>query len=138
MSYGLGVKLDKPYDEVLPAVRAALSEHGFGILWEIDMAATLRDKIGAQVPPQVILGACNPPLAHRAVQAEPSIGLLLPCNVTVRESEPGQTLVEAMDPQIMVSLTGNDDMRPVADEVRDRLAQVLAQLAGRTPTAVPA
>lgn len=138
MSYGLGVSLDKAYDEVLPAVRAALAEHGFGILWEIDMAATLRAKIGAEIPPYVILGACNPPLAHRAVQAEPPIGLLLPCNVTVRDVGGGRTRVEALDPAMMVEVTGNEDVRPVADEVRSRLAAVLTALSGREPTAVPA
>lgn len=138
MSYGVGVTLDQPYDEALPAVRAALAEQGFGILWEVDMAATLRAKVGAEMSPYMILGACNPPLAHRAVQAEPPIGLLLPCNVTVRDVGAGQTRVEALDPQMMVAVTGNEDVRPVADEASNRLVGALRGLAGAEPTAVPA
>ncbi|HEY3437280.1 MAG TPA: DUF302 domain-containing protein [Actinotalea sp.] len=113
--------------ETVAAVKAALKEQGFGVLTEIDLAATLKEKLGADVAPQVILGACNPPLAHRSLQAEPSIGLLLPCNVVVRAVE-GGTLVEAMDPQVMVQVTGNPALTAVADEAASRLRAALGSL----------
>jgi uncharacterized protein (DUF302 family) len=127
MSYGITVTTAMPFDEAVAAVREALGAQGFGILTEIDMAATLKKKIDADIPPQVILGACNPPLAHRALQAEESVGLLLPCNVVVRESG-GATVVEALDPQIMVGVTGNDDLAAVADDAASRLRAALGTL----------
>lgn len=127
MSYGITVTTAMPFDEAVAAVREALGAQGFGILTEIDMAATLKKKIDADIPPQVILGACNPPLAHRALQAEESVGLLLPCNVVVRESG-GVTVVEALDPQIMVGVTGNDDLAAVADDAATRLRAALGTL----------
>lgn len=127
MSYGITVTTAMPFDEAVAAVREALGAQGFGILTEIDMAATLKKKIDADIPPQVILGACNPPLAHRALQAEESVGLLLPCNVVVRESG-GATVVEALDPQIMVGVTGNDDLAAVADDAATRLRAALGTL----------
>ena len=105
-----------------------MGEQGFGVLSEIDLAATLKAKIGAEVAPQVILGACRPPLAHAAIQAEPSIGLLLPCNVVVRAVDDATTLVEAMDPDVMVTLTGNDALAEVARDARQRLSAALASL----------
>ena len=116
------------FSTTLDAVRTALSEQGFGVLTEIDLAATLKAKIGAEIPPQVILGACRPPLAHAAVLAEPSIGLLLPCNVVVRALDEDRTVVEAMDPQVMVTLTGNEELAGIADEARQRLAAALDEL----------
>ena len=127
MSYALSTTVKTPYDETVEAVREALGEQGFGVLTEIDIQATLKKKLDVDVPAQVILGACRPPLAHAALQAEPSIGLLLPCNVTVRETDDG-TLVEAVDPQTMVALTGNADLQQVADEARVRLEKALASL----------
>ncbi|WP_341360049.1 DUF302 domain-containing protein [Georgenia sp. M64] len=127
MSYGITVTTAMPFDEAVAAVREALGAQGFGILTEIDMAATLKKKIDADIPPQVILGACNPPLAHRALQAEESVGLLLPCNVVVRGSG-GATVVEALDPQIMVGVTGNDDLAAVADDAATRLRAALGTL----------
>lgn len=127
MSYGISITLDETFDDAMARVRDALAEQGFGILTEIDMAATLHQKLGVEVAPQVILGACNPPLAHRAVQTEESIGLLLPCNVVVRAAEAG-VVVEALDPQIMVRVTGNDDLTAVADEAAARLRQALSTL----------
>ena len=128
MTYALSTTVQRPYDETVEAVRAALGEQGFGVLTEIDMKATLKKKLDVDVPAQVILGACRPPLAHAALQAEPSIGLLLPCNVVVRETADG-TVVEAVDPQTMVALTDNGDLQPVADEARERLEKALASLA---------
>ena len=127
MGYGITVTTAMPFAEAVAAVREALGAQGFGILTEIDMAATLKKKIDADIPPQVILGACNPPLAHRALQAEESVGLLLPCNVVVRESG-GATVVEALDPQIMVGVTGNDDLAAVADDAATRLRAALGTL----------
>jgi uncharacterized protein (DUF302 family) len=128
MGYGIGKTLDIPFDEAMTSVREALSAQGFGVLTEIDMSATLKQKLGVDVDRQVILGACNPPLAYRAVQAEASIGLLLPCNVLVRDAGDGRTHVEAMDPQVMVSVTDNSELREVADEAAERLKKALDSL----------
>jgi len=127
VSYALSTTLTTPYGETVEAVRAALGEQGFGVLTEIDIKATLKQKLDVDVPAQVILGACRPPLAHAALQAEPSIGLLLPCNVVVRETEDG-TVVEAVDPQTMVAMTDNGDLQTVADEAKERLEKALASL----------
>lgn len=128
MSYALSTTVDQPFDVTLQATRDALADEGFGILTEIDLAGTLKAKIDKDIDPQVILGACRPPLAYAAVQAEPSIGLLLPCNVVVRAIGAQQTAVEAMDPAVMVTLTGNDDLRSVATDASGRLARALASL----------
>ena len=127
MSYALSTTVSTSYDETVQAVREALQEQGFGVLTEIDLQATLKKKLDVDVAPQVILGACRPPLAHAALQAEPSIGLLLPCNVTVRETDAG-TIVEAVDPQTMVTMTDNPDLQKVADEAKQRLESALAAL----------
>jgi uncharacterized protein (DUF302 family) len=127
MSYGASVTLALPFDEVVPAVRASLAEQGFGVLTEIDVQATMKDKLDEDLAPYLILGACNPPLAHRALQADPSIGLLLPCNVVIRETEAG-TIVEAIDPMTMVSVSNNPALQPVADEAASRLRTALAAL----------
>ncbi|HEU4513095.1 MAG TPA: DUF302 domain-containing protein [Nocardioidaceae bacterium] len=127
MSYALSTTVDKPYAETVEAVRAALGDQGFGVLTEIDMQATLKKKLDVDIAPQVILGACRPPLAYQSLQAEPSIGLLLPCNVVVRETDDG-TVVEAVDPQTMVQMTDNDGLQAVADEAKQRLEKALASL----------
>lgn len=129
MTYGITVTVDRPFSESVQAVREALATQGFGILTEIDMAATLKAKLDVEIPPQVILGACNPPLAHGALQVEPAIGLLLPCNVVVRASGDDQTTVAALDPDVMVSLTGNDGLRVVAQDAGARLRAALTELA---------
>jgi uncharacterized protein (DUF302 family) len=129
VSYGTSVTVSRAFDTVVADVRTALAEQGFGVLTEIDLTETLKAKLGVDVERYVILGACNPPLAHRAVQAERSIGLLLPCNVVVREVDDG-VLVELLDPQVMVAMTGNPDIRAVADEVAGRLEAVRRALAG--------
>jgi len=125
MSYGITVTVDQPFDQAVTATREALAEQGFGVLTEIDMTATLKKKLDVDIPPHVILGACNPPLAHRALQAEESVGLLLPCNVVVRSAGDHHTVVEALDPQMMVGVTGNDRLRPVADDAAGRLRNAL-------------
>ncbi|MFE2111228.1 DUF302 domain-containing protein [Kitasatospora sp. NPDC059463] len=129
MDYGIPVTLDLPFAETVERVRAALAEQGFGILTEIDIRATLRAKLGAETEDYVILGACNPPLAHRALQADRRIGLLLPCNVVVR-ADGARTVVEAMDPQLMVRVTGQPELQAVADEAAARLRAALAALTG--------
>lgn len=128
MSYAIGTTVEQPFDATVQATREALAQEGFGVLTEIDLAATLKAKIGAELAPQVILGACRPPLAHNAIQAEPSIGLLLPCNVVVRSLDDTHTAVEAMDPGVMVTLTGNDALADVATEAQARLTRALAAL----------
>jgi uncharacterized protein (DUF302 family) len=127
MSYGASVTLALPFDEVVPAVRASLAEQGFGVLTEIDVQATMKDKLDEDLAPYLILGACNPPLAHRALEADPSIGLLLPCNVVIRETDLG-TIVEAIDPMTMVRVSDNPALQPVADEAASRLRTALAAL----------
>lgn len=129
MSYALTRTLSTPYAETVEAVKAALGEQGFGVLTEIDMAATLKKKLDVDIEPQVILGACNPPLAHRALSAEESIGLLLPCNVVVRSVADG-VVVEALDPQVMVGVTGNTALASVADDAALKLRAALADLEG--------
>ena len=127
MSYAISTTVSTPYAETVEAVKAALGEQGFGVLTEIDIKATLKKKLDVDVPAQVILGACRPPLAHQALQAEPSVGLLLPCNVVVREVGEG-TVVEAVDPETMVDMTKNDGLKSVADEAKERLEKALASL----------
>lgn len=125
MDYAMGTTTTAPFEDALAATRDALAEQGFGVLTEIDLAATLKAKLGAEVPPQVILGACRPPLAHAALEAEPTVGLLLPCNVVVRGLGDDGTRVEALDPDTMVTLTGNHALTDVAAEARRRLAAAL-------------
>lgn len=125
----LSITLDTDIATARPRVEAALVEQGFGVLTEIDVAATLKRKLGVDVPPQLILGACNPQLAHRALEADPTIGLLLPCNVVLRDDGSGALTVAAMDPEVMVTATGNADLEPVAAEARRRLAAALGTLA---------
>ena len=131
MSYALTASVDQSYGDTVEQVRDALRTQGFGILTEIDMRATLKTKLGVEVPRLVILGACNPPLAHAALQAEPSIGLFLPCNVVVRTAPDGTTIVEAVDPQTMVALTGNTALQTVADDATRRLKAALDSLPNR-------
>ena len=127
MGYALSTTVNRPFDETLAATREALAAQGFGVLTEIDMAGTLKKKLDVDIPPHVILGACNPPNAYRAVQVEPSIGVLLPCNVVVR-SAGEQTIVEAIDPATMHELTGNAAMKDVAVTIGGMLQAVLDSL----------
>jgi uncharacterized protein (DUF302 family) len=128
MSYAISTTIEQPYDAVVAQVRAALADQGFGVLTEIDVQATMKAKLDADIAPQVILGACRPPLALAALQAEPSIGLLLPCNVVVRALDETTTAVEAVDPQMMVSMTDNTKLQGVADEATQRLRAALDSL----------
>jgi uncharacterized protein (DUF302 family) len=126
--YGFGLKTTLPYDQAIERTKAALKEEGFGVLTEIDVRRTLKEKLGAEFRPYVILGACNPPLAHQAFQAELNIGLLLPCNVVVYEEDAG-SVVAAMDPEAALGIAGREDLRPLATEVRSRLERALGKLA---------
>ena len=130
MTYALSTTVDQPYAATVERVRDALAEQGFGVLTEIDLQATMKAKLDADIPPQVILGACRPPLAHAALQAEPSIGLLLPCNVVVRALDEKTTAVEAVDPQTMVAMTDNAALQLVSDEATTRLRAALTSLGG--------
>ena len=130
MDFGMTVRLDRPFAETAGRVRAALKEQGFGVLTEIDVRATLREKLGAEMEDYLIIGACNPPLAHRALDIDRRIGLLLPCNVVVR-ADGEATVVEALDPQVMVGVSGEPGLKAVADEAGRRLAAALDALAGK-------
>ena len=128
MSYVLSTTLEQGFEQTLDATRTALADQGFGILTEIDVKATLKAKLDIDVPSHIILGACRPPLAHAALQVEPSVGVLLPCNVVVRTLDEHHTVVEAMDPKTMVDLTANDALADVAAEAGTRLSAALTSL----------
>ena len=129
--YALTATTSAPFAATVERVRAELQSEGFGVLCEIDVQATLREKLGVERGPYLILGACNPPLAHEALAAEPDLGTLLPCNVAVYE-DAGETHISAIDAERMVSIVGNDDLAPVAATVRAKLAAVVDR--SRTPT----
>lgn len=126
-AYSFGTRVPGTVADLRPRVEAALRAEGFGVLTEIDVQATLKAKLGVERTPYVILGACNPPLAHRAIEADPSVGALLPCNVVLREDGP-ETIVEAMDPMAALGIVDDPAIRPVATEARDRLTRVIASL----------
>lgn len=129
--YGYRTQLDLPYQQAIEKVTAALKEEGFGVLTEIDVKATLKKKLDADFRRYVILGACNPKLAHQALQTELEIGLLLPCNVIVYENEGGDgSTVSIIDPLSMLGVVDNDELDPVADEARTRLQRVVESLKG--------
>ncbi|MBQ0893401.1 DUF302 domain-containing protein [Micromonospora sp. U56] len=130
MSYAMTIRLPAGFTPTVERVRATLKDQGFGVLTEIDMRSTLREKLGVDMEEYVILGACNPPLAHRAMEADRNIGLLLPCNVVVRADGPDATLVQALDPQVMVQLSDAAELRAVADEATRRLRAALNALSG--------
>ena len=126
LRYGFGATVDLPFDDAVARVREALAAEGFGVLTEIDVRATLKKKLDIEFRPYVILGACNPPLAHRALSTELEIGLLLPCNVVVHAAdEPGKSVVSVLDPEAALELAGNPDIGGVAGEVKERLERVL-------------
>ena len=127
--FGMSVHVDAPLDEALERTRAALADQGFGILTEIDVAATLKAKLDVDIPPQIILGACNAPLAREGLQIEPDLGLLLPCNVVVRTDDDGQTLVSALNPELMVSVPGRPELEPIAADAKARLQEALRVVA---------
>lgn len=125
-AYGFGKTVAMAFDAAVARVTAELQKEGFGILTEIDVAATLKKKLGHDMPPYLILGACNPPFARRALEAEPTIGLLMPCNVVVRQDGAGAVQVEFMDPAMMGEMTGKAELGDLGDEVRQKLQRVMA------------
>jgi len=126
--YGFGKTVTLDFERAIDVVTEALKTEGFGVLTDIDVQATLKKKLGEDMPPYRILGACNPPLAHKALTAEPSIGLLLPCNVVVRQDEAGAVHVEFMDPGAVLDLVENPAVHELAQDVTERLNRVLAAL----------
>ena len=129
-SYTLNEKTPLPFDEAVERVREELKSEGFGVLCEIDVQATLKEKLAVEGEPYTILGACNPPLAHEALEAEPELGALLPCNVIVYRRG-GETHISAVDAERMLSIVGNGRLAPIAADVRRRLADVVARSAGK-------
>jgi uncharacterized protein (DUF302 family) len=128
MEISLKTHVSAPFDDVVTRARSALADQGFGVLTEIDVRATMKAKLDADVGPFLILGACNPPLAYRAISAQASIGVLLPCNVVVRQ-DGDRVLVEAVDPMGMMSVAGDDALDAVASEATDRLKVALQSIA---------
>ena len=128
IQYGFGKTVEIDFDSAIEKVTAELQKEGFGVLTDIDVQATLKKKLGEEMPPYRILGACNPPLAHKAISNEPSIGLLLPCNVVVRQDESGAVRVEFMDPAAVLDLVDNPAVTELAGEVKSRLERVLVVL----------
>ena len=126
-AYGFGTTLPVAYETAITQVKEALKTEAFGVLTEIDVRKTMKEKLGAEMDPYVILGACNPPLAHRALEIEPEVGLLLPCNVVVR-AQGEQSYVEIVDPQAMLGVVSNEQMHAIASEARQRLQRVIAAL----------
>jgi uncharacterized protein (DUF302 family) len=127
MQYGFTRTVNLPYEAAVQRVTEELRKQGFGVLTTIDVKETLKQKLNVEFTKYVILGACNPPLAHRALEVEMNIGLLLPCNVIVYEKE-GKTVIGAFDPLTMVPLVGKEELEPIAADVRQRLEAVLANI----------
>ncbi len=131
--YGFRTTLGVTYAQAIPLVMDALKTEGFGVLTEIDVKATLKTKLDVDVAPYIILGACNPNLAYRGLQAEPELGLLLPCNVIVYDNGDGTSTVSIVDPLQMLGVVDNPALQPIADEANSRLRRVLASLATQIP-----
>ncbi len=126
-AYAITRDVEAPFAEVVERVRSTLADEGFGVLTTIDVAATLHEKLGAEVDPYVILGACNPHLASRGLDLEPDLGVLLPCNVVVREAD-GVTHVAAMEPQAALELAGNESLEPLAREAQERITRAVERI----------
>lgn len=135
MDIAIATPMRTSFEDAVARTREALAEQGFGVLTEIDVKATMKAKLGRDMEDYLILGACNPPLAHRAVEANRQIGLLLPCNVVVRADpqDAATVLVEAMNPGLLVEVTGEPELRPVAEEVGDRLRAAIGSLKAGSP-----
>ncbi len=127
MDFTLRIELDISYDDAIPLVKDALKAQGFGVLTEIDVRQTLKEKLDIDIEPQIILGACNPQLAHRALQIDPRVAALLPCNVVVR-TEQGRTLIDALDPKIIAEVPDNPELAPIAEEAGQRIQAALDAL----------
>ncbi|MCS7002109.1 MAG: DUF302 domain-containing protein [Dehalococcoidia bacterium] len=136
-SLGFGVSLAVPYSEAIALTKSALKAHGFGVLTEIDVKATLKEKLAVDMEPYAILGACNPPLAHRALSTDPTVGLLLPCNVVVKAEGAGSR-VEFADPQAMLSVLPNPELSAIAAEARQKLQAALTTLTEQAAAAATA
>lgn len=128
--FTLGATIEAPYDDTVERVRGLLAEAGFGVLTEIDLQATLRAKLGVEVAPQVILGACRPQLAYAALQADPRMAAMLPCNVVVADQGESGTRVEILDPATMTSFSDAGELVDVVREARERLTAMMAALTG--------
>ncbi|GBC92937.1 hypothetical protein HRbin15_01420 [bacterium HR15] len=126
--YGFGKRVALDYEQAVERIRQALQQEGFGVLTEIDVRKVMHEKRGVEFRPYVILGACNPQFAHQALEAELDLGLLLPCNVVVYAEEDG-SVIEAMDPELLVQVVGNPALEPIAKEVKQRLQRAIAQAA---------
>jgi len=126
--YVFGKLVSLPFDTAVQRITEELAKVGFGVLTEIDVQATMKKKLGQEMPPYRILGACNPVFASRAIAAEPQIGALLPCNVVVRQDAAGGVHIEVMDPNVILTLVDHPDVAPMAAEVRQKLEQALAQV----------
>ncbi len=126
--FGFGKTVDMEFDEAIDKVSVELQAEGFGLMSDIDVAAKMKEKLGKEMPRYRILGACNPPLADKAITAIPDIGLLLPCNVVVRESDDGKVVVGFMDPEAVLSLVGDPQVEPLAMDVKSRLERVMKAL----------
>lgn len=130
MSYYMATTFAGSFDEGITAVTEALQEQGFGVLSDIDVAATMKKKLDVEFPKYRILGACNPAFAHRALQTEDKIGALLPCNVVVRETTDQTVEIAAVDPAESMNVVDNEELKPIAEEVRERLQSVISSLSG--------
>lgn len=125
-TYTLGGTTELAFADAVARVRETLKDEGFGVLTEIDVQATLKEKLGEETPPYLILGACNPPYAHRALSLEPELGTLLPCNVVVYEHD-GETRISAVDPVAMLGIVGRAELEPIAVEIRERIERAVAK-----------
>jgi uncharacterized protein (DUF302 family) len=127
-AYTLSGTTSLPFAEAVARVRETLKEEGFGVLTEIDVQATLKEKLDEEMPPYLILGACNPPYAHRALGMEPELGALLPCNVAVYVDADGTTRVSGVDPVAMLGIVGRTDLEPIADEIEEKIERALTKV----------